>query len=116
MAVLSPATVFGSGVDVTLNRTTIADADTFVYQAGADQYLIVANNSGGTLAFTIAGSAPVAFSVAGYGTVTPVSKTFSLTTNTTRMVKLDDIAKYLVGSGTVTFSSVGAGLIASLIQ
>lgn len=98
----------------TLTRTTLTASDTMTgYVEGADQYLILANNTGSPITATLVGSGSTTINVPGYGSLNVSGgKAVPVAANSTVIVPLDDIAAYLKGTVTVTG---GTGLIATLI-
>jgi hypothetical protein len=113
MATITQTSALDASDVVTLARTTLTASDTFTYVPGAKQYLLLANNTGGSITATVNGSANTPINVQGYGSVaTAGGKAIAVPANTTMLVALDDISAFLKGTISVTG---GTGLIASLI-
>lgn len=111
-AIIATNLTKGSGV-VTPTANTLTAADTLTYVAGSGQILHLSNPTVGSLTLTLLGNAAAAFSVDGYGSVSPTAgKAITVAAGAIAAVRLDDIAKYL--TGTSVAATGAAGLVATL--
>lgn len=111
MALLTPAVVSGAGIKSAVPNTLTA-SDTFVYSPNSHQQLILHNPTAGALSPTITGSgAPASYSAPGGPIGANLSTGIavgSIPVGATRVINLDTIANYLVGTITIT---AGTGLL-----
>lgn len=104
-----------AGRVTTITPVTLNGTDTFTYQPGSNQWLLLKNPTGGAISPKLVGStAPSAYSAAG---LAPVDLTTGFTIGSiaaggTRALFLDDVAPYLAGACTVT---TGTGLEAYIV-
>jgi formyltetrahydrofolate synthetase len=116
MAVIVATAMTGPGVRV-LTETTMTASDTLAYDTGRpNSVLVLRNPTGGALSPTITGSlASAAIAVPGFGTVSAAAglAVGSIAAGAARVIPLDSINLYLVGTVTIT---AGTGLVASFLQ
>lgn len=116
MGVIAATAMSGLGVRV-LTETTLTASDTLAYDPGiTGSILVLRNPTGGALSPTITGSqAPSVIPVAGYGNVSAAGglAVGSIAAGAARVVPLDSIKQYLLGTVTITG---GTGLVASFLQ
>ena len=100
----------------TLTEVTLNGSDTFEYQAGTKQILILRNPTGGAIVPMLVGAgAATAWPQEGYGTINLSSglSVASIAAGAIRVLTLDSFPAYLVGACSITS---GTGLVASIIK
>lgn len=100
---------------VNLTRTALTSSDTLTYSGGANQTLMLYNTTASPVVLTLAGDAPVAIPVPGYGgsVSTAGGKAITVPASGQTHLDLDDISAFLAGSGAVAATG-GTGLVATL--
>jgi len=93
--------------------TTLTASNSFVYERGKNQFLIISNPTGGGIACTIDGDGGSSVKVPGLGAVT-VSSGYSVGTiaaGETVVIQLDSIFEYLKGTISITGTDLTAFII-----
>lgn len=119
MADINASKTIRAGAVQPLTRVTLTASDTFTYAKNVGMVLQLHNNTAGALTPTIKGSAPsAAFPVPGAGDTTislAAGLQLSLGVNQSQDIRLDAVAAYLEGNGTVTIAG-GTGITAVLLS
>jgi hypothetical protein len=113
MATITQTNVGKGGGAKNITLTTLTSSDTFSYQQGAGQVLILFNTTGSPVTATITGSAATTISPSGFGGTVSVAsgKAVTVPANGMTLLNLDDISAFLKGTITVTG---GTGLEAAV--
>lgn len=107
MAALTITTLAGASGVVTTTVNTASASDTLTYVAGTNQLVEMDNQTGGSLTLNIKGTAPSAtYPVSNTSTTVDLSAGLSVVVaaGAKKVVNLDKISAYLVGTGVVTLS------------
>lgn len=112
MATITKTSLAGPGQRAA-TEVTLTSSNTFAYEAGTGQILVIRNPTAGAIACTIDGADGTTVPVAGVGNI-DVSSGYSvgsIAAGAVRVIPLDTISAYLQGAINVT----GTGLIAILL-
>lgn len=104
MAVIGITSLDAIGA-VTATVVTASASDTFTYTKGAGMTIVMDNTTGGSLTLNLKGSAPsAAYPVVGTGETKDLTAGYSVVVaaGQKKVLDLDKISAYLVGSGAVT--------------
>jgi len=107
MAALTSTTLYSASGVATATVNTASASDTLTYVAGTNQLVEMDNTTGGSLTLNIKGSAPSAtYNVPNTSTTVDLSAGLSVTVaaGVKKIINLDKISAYLVGTGVVTLS------------
>ena len=107
MAALVTTVFDSSAVPVVATVNTASASDTITYVAGSNQMVELDNTTAGSLTVVIKGTAPsAAYFVPATGTNIDLTAGFSVVVaaGVKKVVNLDKISAYLVGTGVVTLS------------
>jgi hypothetical protein len=107
MAALTSTTLQSATGVATATVNTASASDTLTYVAGTGQLVEMDNTTGGSLTLNIKGTAPsAAYPITGTSTTTDLSAGFNVTiaAGAKKIINLDKIKAYLVGTGVVTLS------------
>ena len=115
MATIIATSMGGTGSRTITQTTLTGTADTFIYNASAEQLLILFNDTGGSLSPVIDGSGATSIVVAGIGSVNlsggyPVG---TIAAGAMTAVPLDTIKEFLKGTIAITGAT---GIVASLLS
>ena len=113
MAAITEVVVTGVNTPVTATRTILSAADTLVYSSGANQRLVLWNETASPVVVTIDGSGGTTVSPAGLGQAISVAAGIAITVgaDASVVVQLDKISAYCQGTVAVTG---GVGVTAML--
>lgn len=114
MATIAVTDMTGAGV-ATITYTTATASDTFTYQSGRRQILIIKNDSGGPLTPNIDGDGATTKAVAGIGGTVDLTGGYdfaSIADGASVAIDLDEIRDYL--SGTIAMTGADGAEIAIL--
>lgn len=104
MGTIAVTNMSGAG-QATVTYTTATASDTFTYQAGRRQIMIIKNDSGGALTPNIDGDGATTKSVPGLGGAIDTSGGFDFTSianGASVAIDLDEISEYLKGTIAMT--------------
>lgn len=115
MATITATSMAGSGKRALTYTSLTGTADTFTYDNGANQSLVLYNDTGGALTPVIDGSGASTVAVVGVGSV-DISGGYSVgsvSAGATVIIPLNSIAQYLAGTIAITGAT---GIEAALLS
>ena len=117
MATIAGTAMTGLGSRA-VTETTLTASDTFTYEAGTGQILIIRNDTGGAITVTIDGDGGSTVAVPGIGDVDVSSgySTGSIADGNLVAIPLDTIKRYLTGTIAVTGGSGAEAVLLNSVK